>query len=55
MSLICFDPKGGLTRLKKFQIKYGSKDLDIRKNFPYINVSRFEMEFELKFREASMS
>jgi hypothetical protein len=39
MSLICFDPKGGLTRLKKFQIKYGWKELEIRNDFSYRNLS----------------
>jgi hypothetical protein len=37
--------------LQKFQIKYGWKELEIRNNFPYKNVSRFEIEFEQKFRE----
>jgi hypothetical protein len=37
--------------LKKFQIKYGWKELEIRNNYPYINFFIFEMEFELKFRE----
>jgi hypothetical protein len=37
--------------IQKFQIKYGWKELGIRNNFPYINVSRFEMEFEIKIRE----
>jgi hypothetical protein len=41
--------------LQKFEIKYGSEGLDERNNFPYWNFSRFEMEFESKFREASMS
>jgi hypothetical protein len=40
---------------QKFQIKYGLKELEIRNNFPYRNFSRFEMEFELKIGEASMS
>jgi hypothetical protein len=34
--------------LQKFQIKYGWKELEIRNNIPYINFSRFEIEFELK-------
>jgi hypothetical protein len=37
--------------LQKFQIKYRSKELEIRNNFPYIIFSRFEIEFEQKFRE----
>jgi hypothetical protein len=36
---------------KKFQIKYGWKDIEIRNNFSYRNFFRFEMEFELKIRE----
>jgi hypothetical protein len=41
--------------LQKIEIKYGFEGFDERNNFPYRNFSRFEMEFELKFREASMS
>jgi hypothetical protein len=44
-----------LTVLKKFQIKYGWKEIEIRNNFPYRNFSRFEMEFELKNQRTSMS
>jgi hypothetical protein len=40
--------------LQKFEIKYGWKAFEIRINFPYRNVSRFEMEFELKFTEFSL-
>jgi hypothetical protein len=36
--------------LRKCKIKYGWKSFEIRINFPYRNFSRFEMEFELKFR-----
>jgi hypothetical protein len=43
-----------LTRVQIFEIKYGWKEFEIRINFPYRNFSRFEMEFELKFRELSM-
>jgi hypothetical protein len=43
--------KGGLTRLKKFQMKYGWKGLEIRNNLPYRNFSIFKIGFELKFRE----
>jgi hypothetical protein len=42
------------TLLHKFEIKYGWKVVEIRNTFPYRNFSRFSMEFELKFREASM-
>jgi hypothetical protein len=41
--------------LKNFEMKYGFDGLDERNNFPYRNISRFEMKFESKFREASMS
>jgi hypothetical protein len=37
--------------LQKFEIKYGRKEIEIRNNRPHINISRFKMEFELKFRE----
>jgi hypothetical protein len=40
---------------KKIPEKYGFVDNKRRNNFPYRNFSRFEMKFELKFREASMS
>jgi hypothetical protein len=43
-----------LPALQKFEIKYGWKAFEIRINCPYRNVSRFKMEFELKFREISM-
>jgi hypothetical protein len=46
MNLIYFDPKGGPTGLQKFQIKYGGKELEIRNNFPYRNLSRFILKFE---------
>jgi hypothetical protein len=34
--------------LQKFQIKYGWKGVEIGNNFPYINFSRLEIEFEIK-------
>jgi hypothetical protein len=40
-----------LSLLKKLEIKYGWKELEIRNNVLYRNFSRFEMEFELKIRE----
>jgi hypothetical protein len=40
-----------LPLLKKLEIKYGWKDLEIRNNFPCRNFFRFKMEFELKIRE----
>jgi hypothetical protein len=41
--------------LQKFETKYGWKVFEIRNNFPYRDFLRFEMDFELKFRESSMS
>jgi hypothetical protein len=41
--------------LGKFEIKYGFEALDQGNNFLYRNFSIFEMELELKFREASVS
>jgi hypothetical protein len=32
--------------LKKLQIKYGWKEIEIRNNRPYRNFSRFKTEFE---------
>jgi hypothetical protein len=37
--------------LQKYEKKYGWKAFGIRINFSYRNFSRFQMEFELKFRE----
>jgi hypothetical protein len=45
----------GLSQLKKFEIKYVWKVFEIRNNFPYNDFLKFEMNFELKLREASMS
>jgi hypothetical protein len=47
--------KQDLSQLRKFEIKYGWKLFKIRNIFPYKNFLRFEKDFELKFREASMS
>jgi hypothetical protein len=47
--------KQDLTGIKKFEIKYGFKGFGERNNFLRMNFSRFEMNFELKFREVSMS
>jgi hypothetical protein len=41
--------------LKKFQIKYGWKELEVMNNIPHRNLSRFEMELESKFEEIYMS
>jgi hypothetical protein len=40
-----------LPLLEKLEIKYVWKGIEIRNNFPYRNLSRFTMEFELKIRE----
>jgi hypothetical protein len=45
--------KKGPSQLKKFEIKYGFEGFDERNNFSYKNVLRFEVDFELNFREAS--
>jgi hypothetical protein len=41
--------------IQKFQIKYGWKEFERRKDFTYRNFSIFETEFQLKFREIPMS
>jgi hypothetical protein len=45
----------GPSKVQNLEIKYGFEDFDERNNFIYMNFSRFEMDFELKFREVSMS
>jgi hypothetical protein len=40
-----------LPLLEKLKVKFGWKEHKIRNNFPFRNFSRFEKEFELKFRE----
>jgi hypothetical protein len=42
-----------LPKLKKFEVKYGAEGFELTNNCSYCNRSRIEMEFELKFREAS--
>jgi hypothetical protein len=44
-----FDPKVAFPSSKK-SMKYGSAEFEIRDNFSYWNVSRFRLDFELKFR-----
>jgi hypothetical protein len=44
-----------LPELEKFEIKYGFKGFEERNNVLHSNFFRFEMYFELKFRELSMS
>jgi hypothetical protein len=46
--------KKGLLELDFFEIKYGFEGFDER-NFLHRNFFRFEMDFELKSREVSMS
>jgi hypothetical protein len=48
-----FHSKGDLHWLKKIEIKYGCEGFEISNNFIYRNFSEFEMEFELKIKEAS--
>jgi hypothetical protein len=43
--------KQDLPVLQKFEIKYVFGGFDERNNFLHMNFSRFEMDFELKFRE----
>jgi hypothetical protein len=47
--------KQDLPELGEFEIKYGWRLLGMRNNFPYRNFLRFEMDFELKFRENPMN
>jgi hypothetical protein len=44
-----------LPLLQKLEIKYGWKELEVRNNFSYRNLSRFELKCEWKFKEFSMS
>jgi hypothetical protein len=41
--------------LPVLEIKHGHEGFEERSNFPYRKFLRFEMDFELKFREVSMS
>jgi hypothetical protein len=45
--------KHDLLELKNFEIKYGFEGFNENNNFPYRNFLRFEINFELKIREAS--
>jgi hypothetical protein len=47
--------KQDLPLLQKFEIKYGCKVFEIRNNFTSKYFLRFKLDFELKFRDASMS
>jgi hypothetical protein len=43
-----------LTLLRKLEIKYGWKEIEIRNNFAYGNLSIFEFKFEWKVKELFM-
>jgi hypothetical protein len=43
-----------LHKLEKFKIKYCFEGFDERNNFLHRNVSRFEMDFKIKFRESNV-
>jgi hypothetical protein len=47
--------KKGLSKLKKFEIKYVCECFDLRNNITYWNFYIFKMDFKLKSIEASMS
>jgi hypothetical protein len=44
----------GLPGLKKFQLKYGDVGFELMNSFHYSNISRFEKESKLKFREVKL-
>jgi hypothetical protein len=39
---------------QKFELKNGWREIEVGNNFSYTGFLRFEMDFELKFRELSM-
>jgi hypothetical protein len=41
--------------LQKLEINYGWKELEMKNNSSYRNLSRFKLKFELKFKEIYMS
>jgi hypothetical protein len=43
-----------IQKLEKFEIKYCFEGFDHRNNFLHRNLSRFEMDFKLKFRESNV-
>jgi hypothetical protein len=45
--------KSDFFKLEKFEVNYGCERFEIRNNLPFRNFSRFEMDFELKFKKAS--
>jgi hypothetical protein len=44
--------KDGPSKLQKFQIEYVFEGNQIRNKFPYRKFSTFDVEFQLKFKEA---
>jgi hypothetical protein len=52
---ILANSKGAFPLLQKLEIKYGWKEPEMGNKFSYINLSIFELNFELKFKEISMS
>jgi hypothetical protein len=46
--------KQDIPELRKFEINYGGKVFEIRRNVSYRNFLKFEMDFELKIMETSM-
>jgi hypothetical protein len=44
-----------LSVLQKLEMEYGWKELEMRNNPSYRNLSRFESKFEFKLKEISMS
>jgi hypothetical protein len=44
-----------LPLLEKLEIKYGWKEVEMGNNASYRNLSRFELKFELKLKEVSLS
>jgi hypothetical protein len=44
-----------LQKLEKFEIKYFFEGFDERNNFFHRSLSRFDMNFKLKFRESNVS
>jgi hypothetical protein len=51
LNLNFIQSKDDLNVLKKFQIKYGIQGFEERNKYLHRNFFRFELDFELKFRE----
>jgi hypothetical protein len=47
--------KKNVPKLKKFEVKYGCEGFEEWNKFIHRNLFRFEMGFELKFREVKVS